>query len=213
MKRFLSILLLSSLCTHLAQAEPLIVGNFSQGQLTQWEEKSFAGHTQYALVERDRRRVLKAHSDKAASGLFKKVEIDLTKTPYLNWSWRIDNLIEGNNEHEKAGDDYPARLYIVISGGLLFWNTRALNYVWSSHQPVESHWPNAFTDNAQMVAVRSGSGELGKWLTEKRNVREDLKRLFGEEITRIDAIAIMSDSDNTCQSTRAYFGDIYFSAK
>ncbi len=213
MKRFLSILLLSSLCTHLAQAEPLIVGNFSQGQLTQWEEKSFAGHTQYALVERDRRRVLKAHSDKAASGLFKKVEIDLTKTPYLNWSWRIDNLIEGNNEHEKAGDDYPARLYIVISGGLLFWNTRALNYVWSSHQPVESHWPNAFTDNAQMVAVRSGSGELGKWLTEKRNVREDLKRLFGEEITRIDAIAIMSDSDNTGQSTRAYFGDIYFSAK
>ncbi len=213
MNRFLSMLLLTSLCSHLAQAETLVVGDFGQGQLSQWEEKSFAGHTRYTLIETESGTVLKAQSQGSASGLFRKIEIDLTKTPYLNWSWRIDNLIEGNNERDKSGDDYPARLYIVISGGLLFWNTRALNYVWSSNQPVGSHWPNAFTANAQMVAVRSGNGQLGQWITEKRNVREDLKQLFGEEITKIDAVAIMSDSDNTGQSTSAYFGDIYFTSE
>ena len=213
MKYILYVTLVSVLLPLPARAESLIVGAFSRGELAQWEEKSFAGHTQYTLVDTARGEVLKAQSQNAASGLFKKVEIDLTQTPYLNWSWRVDRLIEGNNEREKSGDDYPARLYVVVSGGLFFWKTRALNYVWSSHQPANTHWPNAFTSNARMVAVRSGDKRLGQWISEKRNVREDLKQLFGEEITRIDAIAIMSDSDNSGQSTTAYFGDISFSDK
>ncbi len=122
--------------------------------------------------------------------------------------------MSGNNERTKDGDDYSARVYVVVSGGVFFWRTRAINYVWSSNQPVGTSWPNAFTDNALMLAVRSGkSNDVGRWVQERRNVREDLRQLLGKEITQIDAVAVMTDSDNTQQSTSATYGDIYFSSE
>jgi hypothetical protein len=115
------------------------------------------------------------------------------------------------DERSKAGDDYPARLYLVISGGVLFWRTRALNYVWSSHQPVGTSWPNAFTGNARMLAVESGPAHAGEWRHYRRDVRADLRRWLDEDIDAIDAVAIMTDTDNSGQHAIAYYGDIYFS--
>ena len=190
------------------------IGLFSQGDMTGWEEQSFVNNTQYQLVEeQERGQVLKAFSQSAASGMFCEVEIDLTATPYLNWSWRVDNIYSENDEHSRAGDDYPVRIFVVASGGIFFWKTKAVNYVWSSNQQLDSQWESAVTRNAMMLAVRSGNDETGQWVSEKRNIREDFKVLFGEDITEIHAIAIMSDSDNTGQSVTAYYGDIFFTAQ
>jgi hypothetical protein len=62
-----------------------------------------------------------------------------------------------------------------------------------------------------MIAIQSGDIKLNQWLKEKRNVRDDFKALFGEDITNIDVIAVMVDGDNTGQSATSYFGDIFFS--
>lgn len=191
-------------------AASITVGNFADGNLSGWEEESFVGHTDYQLVTDDNRTVLRAQTDASASGLFREIDVDLNQTPTLNWSWKVSNTYEGNDERRKSGDDYPARVYVVVSGGLLFWRTRAINYVWSSHQPVGTVWDNAYTGNAKMIAVQSGTEKTGQWVTEKRNVRADFKRLFGEEIGEINAVAIMSDSDNAKQSATAWYGDIYF---
>lgn len=188
------------------------VGSFSRGSLEQWEEKSFVGHTRYELVDSKRGRVLAARADATASGLFRQIAVDLVKTPHLNWSWKVENVFKGNDERSKQGDDYPARVYVVVSGGLFFWNTRAINYVWSSNQTKGSRWPNAFTENARMLAVESGEGLMGQWVNEKRNVRADFRMLFGDDIESIDAVAVMVDADNTKQSASAVFGDIWFSA-
>lgn len=190
----------------------LLVGNFSQASLSGWEEKSFMGNSQYEFTVIENSQYLRASTNGMASGMFKEVSVDLTKTPWINWSWQIENIYKNNNEQTKEGDDYAARVYVVISGGLFFWNTRAVNYVWSSHEPEGSSWPNAYTSNAKMIAVRSGDQQAGRWIKERRNVREDLKQLFGEDITRIDAVAVMIDGDNTGQSATSYFGDIFFSA-
>lgn len=190
-----------------------VVGAFSRGVLDGWQEKSFAGKTQYALVDTPDGKILRATSQAAASGLFKEITVDLGRTPYLHWAWRVGSTFKGNDERGKSGDDYPARIYVVVSGGLLFWRTRAVNYVWSSHQAVGEVWPNAFTGNARMVAVRSGEGDAGRWMRERRNVREDLRRLFGEDISHIHAVAVMTDSDNTGQAATAEYGDIYFAAE
>ena len=212
--RSLWFILLSSLPYSLnAQEQHIEIARFSQNDLSGWEEKSFQGHSHYSLIQSNNITVLKAQTSTAASGMFKEIDIDLNKTPFINWSWKIDNIYQGNNELSKEGDDYPARLYVVISGGFFFWRTQAINYVWSSNQPIGSTWDNAYTSNAKMIAIRSGNEETGHWLTEKRNIRKDLKQLFGKEITKIHAVAIMSDSDNTKQSAVAYYGDIYFSAK
>lgn len=204
---------LSFFLVHFAFAQDIDVGLFSQGDLFGWYEESFEGHTQYQLVNDEQGLVLEAYSQASASGLFREVNIDLNKTPFLNWSWKVENVYAGNDEHSRNGDDYPVRIFVVVSGGLFFWKTRALNYVWSSNQQVGSRWESAVTRNAMMLAVNSGEAELGQWFYGKRNIREDFKNFFDIDITEINAIAIMSDSDNTGQSTRAYYGDIFFSAQ
>lgn len=193
----------------LAVAMNLMVGNFSGGDLDGWTVQSFQGTTSYRLVTQDGRQVLKADSKGTASGLVREIRVDLEKLPYLNWSWRVDDVLNGIDERTKAGDDYPARVYVVVSGGISFWRTRTLIYVWSSRQPVGSTWENAFIENARVMALQSGKGT--GWATERRDVRADFKTCFNDAISFIDAVAIMTDTDNSKQEATAWYGDIYFS--
>lgn len=195
-------------------ADKLVVGAFSSGALKQWEIKKFKGETVYRLIQLSGETVLKAESAGTASGIYKKQRIDLQKTPFMNWRWRIDKRLGTINEQTKAGDDYAARVYVIISGGLAFWRTRAINYVWASTSPRGKIWPNAFAgDHAVMIALRSSNDETGVWYTEKRNVLGDLKQQFGEDLRYIDAIAIMTDTDNAQGSAISYYGDLFFSSE
>lgn len=211
-QKLITLLVVCSLVTGIAMANSrLDVTRFADNGLNGWEQKSFAGETEYKLVSDNGGTALLATSDATASGLGKKIKIDLTKTPYLNWTWKINNTLDGLDETRKSGDDYAARLYVVKSGGPLIWKTKALNYVWSSNQLQGAEWKNAFQPkNAVMLAVRGKEDRAGQWVTEKRNVREDLKNAFGKYFDKIDAIAIMTDTDNSGATASAVYGDIFF---
>lgn len=196
-----------------ADAEQVYIARFSQGDISGWQTKVFSGETSYAVATTHGRTALHANSTAAASGLFRKVNVDLKKTPMLHWSWKVDNVLAGGDERTRAGDDYPARVYVVFSGGAAFWRTRAINYVWSNKQPIDSNWRNAFTGNARMIAVQSGSERVGQWVEEHHDVLADYRRLFGSEPNNVEAIAIMTDTDNTGATASAWYGDIWFGAK
>ncbi len=188
-----------------------VLRGFSNGDLNGWEEKSFQGHTDYTLVNLDGETVLHARCDAAASVLYLERHIDLRQTPWLHWRWRVNRTFTKVDERSKQGDDYPARVYVVVDGGLLPWRTLAVNYVWASREPKGSHWPNAYTGNAHMVALRSGSADTKHWEVETRNVRQDFKRFYGKEMERIDGVAaLMTDCDNTGGRAEAWYGDIEF---
>lgn len=213
---FFSWLLVAVICWAInAFAEgPLVVGDFAHSDLHDWEEKVFAGTTHYESVEQDGQTVLRAESRNSASGLFRELRVDLQKYPYLNWRWRITGRSGIDNEKIKAGDDYAARVYVVVDGGLFFWKTKAVNYVWADAAHKGEVWPNAFAGkNAMMMALRSGEDDVSTWYVEKRNIREELKKLFGEDIRYIDAVALMTDTDNAGGEAISYYGDIYFSAE
>lgn len=209
----LAIVSLALLQASAASAESrLPIGEFSRNSLAGWESKSFKNQTDYSLQDLDGTTVLRAVSKDAASGLYKEQRIDLEQTPYLNWSWRITERLHGLNEQSKPGDDYAARVYVIVNGGLAFWRTRAVNYVWAGSSAKENIWPNAFAgDHAMMLALRGPEAPLHTWLQEKRNVRADLKKLLDEDIRYIDAVALMSDTDNSGGQVLAYYGDIWFS--
>lgn len=179
-----------------------------------WQEKQFEGETDYQPVVIDGTEALKAHSMSSASGLYREQRIDLHKTPFLNWRWRVDRPLAGLDERTKRGDDYAARVYVVIDGGLRFWKTRALNYVWSSNMAPGSSWNNAFAGpNVRMLALRNNSNPTAEWFTEKRNILADLRHQFGDQIRYVDAIAIMTDTDNSMGEAISYYSDMYFSEK
>ncbi len=211
----LSLSCVGFLSTSLMAAESkVVIGDFSNQQLKTWDSKVFKGQTRYQLVKEGQRWVLKAQAKGAASGLTRKIKVDLTKTPFLNWSWRVDQVLPSLDEQSKAGDDYAARLYVVVDGGLLVWNSKAMNYVWSGSSARGSSWGNAYLPkNATMLAVRGQQDKTGVWMTEKRNVRADFQKAFGVDIQSIDGVALMTDSDNSGAETAASYGDIYFSAQ
>ncbi|NJN45559.1 MAG: DUF3047 domain-containing protein [Candidatus Competibacteraceae bacterium] len=195
-----------------AMAAEIAVGTFAAGNLDEWQPKVFAGETHYRLVMDVNRQVLRADSQGTASGLYREIPIALERTPYLNWSWRVADVLSNVDERSKSGDDYPARVYVVASDEKFFWRTRALVYVWSNNQPVGTSWDNAYTANAKVIAIRSGKPPLDIWFEEKRNVAADFQHLFGVDIDHIDAVAIMTDTDNSGQQATAWYGDLYFSA-
>ncbi len=196
-----------------AGGEHVDIARFSQGDLSGWQKKSFAGETRYSLENSDGRLALRADSRAAASGRYREVSVDLNKTPILNWTWKVGGILTNNDERTRAGDDYPARVYVVFSGGVMFWRTRAINYVWSNQQPIDSRWSNAFTDRAHMIAIESGPERIGHWVSERRDILADYRRAFGEEPGYVDAVAIMTDTDNTGATITAWYGDIWFTEK
>ena len=197
-----------------ADTSQIKLGEFSKGSLTGWESKVFKGKTQYQIKQQGNLKSLSAISSAGASGLGVRKRIDLTKTPFLNWSWRVDKPLPPLKEKTKAGDDYAARLYVIIDGGIFIWKTKALNYVWSSTPSKGTKWNNAFAPrNARMLSVRDSRNGPGQWLREKQNVQQDFKNLYGFIPRYIDGVALMTDTDNSGGSAAASYGDIFFSAK
>ncbi|WP_038247714.1 DUF3047 domain-containing protein [Ghiorsea bivora] len=215
MFKVLFVTLIAFVSPAMVGATNLTLGEFSKGSLSGWEEKEFEGSTQYSFIfdEQIKQQVLKAESHQGASGLFREQRIDLNKTPYLNWSWKTFSHFPNINENEKSGDDFVARIYVVVDGGVFFWKTIALNYVWSSAHQKDENWDNPFTSNAAMYAVESGRSNLGQWQYYKRNIKEDLKNIVGKDTQYIDAIAIMTDTDNAGLKAITYFGDISFTSE
>jgi hypothetical protein len=186
-----------------------------------WQAKVFSTETMYTLGNYKGRLALKALSNNSASGFVLKKRIDLIITPYLSWSWLAEKKLLALNERSKNGDDFVARIYLVIDGGFLFWKTESLNYVWSSNQDTGLIWDNAFAgSNVKMMSIRGKESKNGRWYQEKRNVYQDLIDALGdkgsEEANRaayqyIDIIAFMTDTDNSGKEAESYYGDIVFS--
>ena len=189
--------------------------------IQRWTPKVFSGASSYTLGQHKGRLALQAISDKSASGLALTQKVDLNKTPYLSWSWLIENKLLELDERSKNGDDFAARIYLVIDGGLLVWKTKSLNYVWSSNQSAGKVWNNAFAGSrVKMMSIRGTESKIGQWYQEKRNLYQDLIDVFGDKGSEranlkayqyIDVIAIMTDTDNSKQSAESYYGDIVFS--
>lgn len=179
-----------------------------------WETREFDGQSTYELVEQNGNLVLHAQTEGKASVLYREQKVDISETPIITWSWRVDSVYDNPNEQTKAGDDFPARLYVVIQTGFLPWETHAINYVFASSTPAETSWLNPYTEKAKMIAVQSGPEAAGKWHCERRNVAQDFADAFPGEFPKppnsISGYAIMVDGDNGGFSGRAHFGGFAF---
>jgi Protein of unknown function (DUF3047) len=232
------LILLGLLSPAYPQAPPILdVGIFSKEQPgekvpTGWKPLTFKKierHTVYTLVKDGETVVVRGVAHSSASGLIREIRIDPNEYPIVQWRWKIANILKKADVHKKAGDDYPARIYITFeydSSKLSFFEKTkyqavrllygeypplaAINYIWESHAPVETIVPNPFTDRAMMIVVESGEGKVNEWVCEERNILEDYRKAFSENPSMISGVAIMTDTDNTEESATAYYGDILF---
>jgi hypothetical protein len=218
-------------------AEPVWVGRFSgeEGKLpAPWVIEHLNPKippTRYAFRRWDGVNAIEAHASKSMALLGRSATVDLQKTPFLCWQWRIDAPVASADMNRKSGDDYAARVYLTFSvpPEQLGFTTRtklalarsiygdqvpdaALNYIWDNKHPVETLQNNAYTDRARMLVLRSGAGKAGGWVSERRHVGKDFQRAFGDVGGKLTGIAIASDTDNTGEEAHAGFADFRFVA-
>ncbi len=213
---FIILFVLGMFSLMIAQDTQRVLERFSESSQTQggiqgWKEKEFVGSTQYSIQVEDDNYILHAVSDSTASGLYKEIKYDTKEYPFLSWRWKVIHLPEQGDVHSKETDDYGARVYVVFPR-FLKWKTKTINYIWAKQLPKGDTVPNTWLPkNAIMIAAQSGSDSLGVWITEKRNVYEDYRRLFGDDPPKVGAIAVMSDADNTGGHAEAFYDDFVIS--
>lgn len=188
--------------------EKILIDDFENGISKEWKEKSFKGKTSYTIVNEGGNHILRAESIGSASGLIYKYSYDPKNYPILLWKWKVENILKKGDATKKQGDDFAARIYVVFP----HWfppKTKSLNYIWANKLKKGSIVANKFYSKAILIAVESGEENIGKWISEKRNVYQDYKDVFNEEPPKVGAIAIMTDTDQTGERALAYYDDIY----
>ena len=216
MKLISKILIVFLSFTILSHADDIKVFEFTENELSQLEVRKVRGaknNTIYTIGSNENGNFLKAVADNAASGLGKEIIIDLNKTPFINITWKIEKDLPGIQENTKKGHDFAARVFVVKKTGATPLSNRAINYVFSSNNEIGFNSPSPYTKKSVDNVLASTKDELNEWVTVKTNVKEDFKRFHNLDVSELDGLAIMSDTDNSNMKAIAYFQNIYFSEK
>lgn len=186
-------------------------------------------HTIYTIVHDDGVAAFKAEADCSASARYLPLRhVDLTQTPRLSWRWKLASPLRPTDERAKSGDDFAARVYVMFQfdpqhasvwerlrhrvgtawyGDIVPGNV--LSYVWSSREAKGAHWQSPYGADSQLIVL--GSGALPEWTEETVDVVADYTSVFGRVPPPVLGIAVMTDTDNSCQRATAWYADFRLS--
>ncbi|MGE5306751.1 MAG: DUF3047 domain-containing protein [Alphaproteobacteria bacterium] len=164
------------------------------------------------IVVNEGRKSLHMKSADESSTINKKLrkKIDLQRTPILQWQWKVVVLPTGGDSRGADKLDQAAQIYVSWPRFPRAFRSRIIGYVWDTTVPVGTQIRSPKSHMVTYIVVRSGDAELGKWITEQRNVREDYKRIFGEEPFEPGYISLSIDSNDTDSRAEAFIGTILF---
>jgi len=194
----------------------------------QWYVRRGNVPTDYRVVELDGTTVLEADAQEGGSGFSRKIRVDPSRHPVLEWHWRA-SAEPGTRLEITSGTSPLARLSLAFHGDAnkLDFDDRAklrlamvltanglpyasLVYVWMLDVPAETVIRSPYTDRVRYLVVESGAQRVGEWVTVRRNVVEDYRRAFGEEPDDIVAVGLMTDPGDDYSRRRSFYGDITF---
>lgn len=187
-----------------------LLGDSREAFETQWREQGFpfTAATEYDVAMVDDELVIRGRSDDANRAMLREVEVKRPRTAILQWQWRVRRALSGgHSERTKAGDDFAARVFVVFETSLIPSRTRAINYVWAANESVGSVFASPYTSRVAHIVLRSEAdgNSPDAWQVERRNVLADYEEFFGKPATKISAVAIMVDTDNTGGQAEAEF--------
>ncbi len=171
-----------------------------------WQLKEKSGKADFAVVKDGDVAAGRFRSVDSSFSLQKEVNVDLKQFPLLTWKWKVTKLPTGGDFRKSKTDDQAAQLFVAFS------KTKAIVYIWDTTAPaglMEDTSPVPFM-TVMVVVLQSGPAELGKWITETRNVYADYKKLYGSEPPAVSGIRLQSNSQHTGTSGEGYFADVVF---
>ena len=197
-------------------AETVKVFDFTESEFETLKVKKVRGadaKTKYSLGKNEYGNFIRSVSENAALGLGKEIKINLSKTPFLNITWKVEKDLSGINENSKKGHDYAARVFVIKKTGATPLSNRAMNYVYSSNNEINSNQPSPYTKKSIDYVLSTTKENLNEWVTVKVNVKEHFKKFHDLNVNDIEGVAIMTDTDNSEMTAIAYYQNIYFSSE
>jgi len=181
--------------------------------------------TTYDVVSEQGQPVLHARAHGSASAWLHLARVDVGATPMLEWRWRVPALIKTAANEDPKREDSPARVIIGFDGDKSTLPqaeqrrmSRAktlsgrdmpyamLMYIWDNKNPVDMVVPSAHTSRVKMIVVESGPSGVGAWRTHRRDLARDYERAFGEKPKGVLGFALMTDTDNTGETSEGFYG-------
>jgi hypothetical protein len=197
-------------------AETVKVFDFTESEFETLKVKKIRGaknKTKYALGKNENGNFIRSEAEYAASGLGKEIELNLSKTPFLNITWKVEKDLSGINENTKKGHDYAARVFVIKKTGATPLSNRAMNYVYSSNNEINTNRPSPYTKKSIDYVLSTTKESLNEWVTVKINVKEHFKKFHNLNVNDIQGVAIMTDTDNSKKHAIAYYQNIFFSSE
>jgi len=189
----------------------IVIADFSSsigtpGVPAGWQLKEKSGKADFAVVKDGDIAAGRFRSSDSSFSLQKEVNVDLKQFPLLTWKWKVTKLPAGGDFRKSKTDDQAAQLFVAFS------KIKAIVYIWDTTAPaglMEDTSPAPFM-TVKVVVLRSGPAELGKWISEIRNVYDDYKQLYGSEPPAVNGVRLQSNSQHTGTSGEGYFADVIF---
>jgi hypothetical protein len=153
---------------------------------------------------------LRSKGDNSTISRDLRASINLDDTPILEWSWKVMTLPTGGNACQKSTDDQAAQVYVAWLRVPESVRSRIIGYVWDSTATAGTICKSQKTPTVTYIILRSGSEDLGKWITERRNVVEDFRRIYGEAPDNPTGLSLGIDSDDTRSSAESFIGPAVF---
>jgi hypothetical protein len=202
----------------LAQAPGVTVENWAEqpigkkGVPSGWQKQNWGSPKyDFTVVADGEGRALHMRSENESSTITKEIKVDLGQDPVLEWRWKVAMLPKGGDSRNAKTDDQAAQVYVVFPRFPSALRSTIIGYVWDTTAPAGTIVKSQKTGTVTYLVVRSGAAELGRWVTETRNVLEDYQRIHGgAPDVQPGAIAIGIDTNDTHTRAESYIGHILF---
>ena len=202
-----------------------------EGVAQGWQHQALPGKktVEFVPVRQDGRSALAATAVSAASVMRHNVRIEPDQLASLRFSWKVPQLIADADLATREADDSPVRVILAFDGDRSRFTPRdamlselmravtgeempyaTLMYVWCNKRAPGTVIRSPRTDRIRKFVLESGPGRLNQWLDYERDIRADYVKAFGEEPGALVGIALMTDSDNTRSTARAWYGPLNF---
>jgi hypothetical protein len=201
-----------------AQGNTVVVENWAKQPVGKtgipdgWQGQSWGSPKYDFIIEADgQARVLHMKSQNEGSTINKELKLDLKPTCVLQWRWKVVTLPKGGDSRKKETDDQGVQIYVTFPRFPQAVRSRIVGYVWDTTAPAGTIVKSEKAGTVTYVVVKSGSEGLGQWHTENRNVCDDYKKIYNEELAEpVGAVSVAIDSNDTKSAAESYVGEILF---
>jgi hypothetical protein len=179
-----------------------------------WSLQVKEGQPTISLEKSGDQTYVRLFSKNNSFGIRKAFELDIREYPFMNWKWKVARLPEKGDFQNRETDDQAAQLYVLFPRFPAKLNTEFVCYYWESNPNNKGREGTSVVwSKARILVLQAGKDRLNQWVSEKRNVYEDYKKLFGKEPPSVGGLGFYINSQHTRGEAESFLDEVYFSKK